>query len=78
MAESYLAEKIQAEKRENDYPESQIDFSVQNTPVICLIRRTQELESESKLYESKHNLNGTEPVATAFLDLLDKGREECQ
>ena len=72
MGESDLSEEIETEQCKDNDPDCKVNLSVENAPVICLVSYAEELETECKLYETKHNLHRVEPSATALSELLEK------
>ena len=68
-----LAEQVQTEQGEYHNPDCEINLPVQKTPMISLVRHAEELQTESNLDESEHNLHGVQPAAA--LELLQQRRE---
>ena len=61
---------------EHHYPDCKIDLTVEESPVIGLVRDAEEFESKCHLDESEHYLDAVQPAAA--LHLLEEGREHCQ
>ena len=72
MSETDLSEEIESEECEHHDPDSEIYLSVEDPPVVSLVSNAEELETESNLYESEHNLDRVKPASAALLELLEK------
>ena len=78
MSELELAKKVETEEGKYYNPDGEIYFSVEESPVICLVCHAEELESECYLDESHYDLHCIEPAATALSQILEKRREESK
>ena len=58
-----LADKVEAEHAEDDDPESEEHFAVEQSPTVSEVGYREELEGESQLNESEHDLDGVHPAA---------------
>ena len=57
MFKTDLAEEVETQKSEDYNPDCKIYFSVEDTPMVSLVRYAEELESECKFNESEDNLH---------------------
>ena len=74
MLKTNLTQEVKAQQGKTNYPDSQIDFPIQD-PVVHLICGTEELQPQGYLYESQHYFHTVKP-ASALRQLVQKGREE--
>ena len=56
VLETDLAEKVKTEKSEYNDPDSKINLSVKDTPMVSLVSDTEELETECDFNKSEDNL----------------------
>ena len=77
MLESDLAQQVQAQQGEAYDPDGQIDFAVQQVPVVGLVGHAQEFQAQGHFYEAQHHLDAVEPAA-ALGELLQRRREKGQ
>ena len=71
-----LAQKVEPEEGECHDPDGEVDFPVEDAPVVGLVGNAEELESECHFNESENYLHGIEPASA--LELLEQGREHCE
>ena len=57
MSKTNLAKQIETHKSKYYNPDCEINLSVEDTPMVCLVSNAEELESKCNLYESKYNLH---------------------
>ena len=75
MFETQLAEQIKAQQREDDDPQRQIYFPVENSPMVGLVGDAEELQSERELQKSQYDLDRIEP-ASAFGQAVQQRGEQ--
>jgi len=63
MVELQFAQQVHPHEKENHDPEGQINFPVEDVPVICLVGDTEKLQSQCQLKETKDYLYRIQPSA---------------
>ena len=77
MVELYLPEQVKSHHEENNNPERQIDFPVEDMPVIRLVGNAQEFKSERQFQEAQDDLHRIEPSA-GFRKVFKPRRENSK
>ena len=65
VAETYLAEEVEAEEEEDYDPEGDENFAVKDSPSVGEVGYGEEFEGEGEFEESEDHLDGVEPTAGA-------------
>ena len=61
--ETQFAKEVETEEGEDDNPEGEVDFAVEETPAAVEVGLLEELESERQFEEGEDDLDGVEPGA---------------
>ena len=69
---SYQVESQQGEYR---YPQGEVDFTVEDAPVVGLVGYAEELETEGELDEAEYHLHRVEPAAALGQFVEQRGEE---
>ncbi len=75
--ETQFSKQVEAQEGEYHNPKGKVYLPVKDAPVICLVRRAEELESQRQFNESKDNLDTVQPSA-ALWQVLQKAWEKSQ